>query len=285
MPQPNITFDAIGTSWWIEAVGIDIPARQQTIRRKIESLESIWSRFRDNTLVSKMAKESGVYTLDASGMALMKWYEQLYKATDGLVTPLIGQTLVDAGYDEHYSLRPKPTIRQAPLWGDVISLQGDTMTIKIPTLIDVGAAGKGYIIDEVTKLITGNYCIDASGDIAVRGDSMRIGLEDPNDQTKLIGVATIKDKSICGSAVGRRAWGEWHHIVNPKTTKPTTEIAASWVVTEHAMHADGLATALFFVSPDMLSHLVPFEYCIVYADGTAKKSSGNTFELFTEGVK
>ncbi|MDB5167099.1 MAG: ApbE-like protein thiamine biosynthesis lipoprotein [Candidatus Saccharibacteria bacterium] len=278
-PKPSITFEALGTEWMIEAIDV---ARQQTnIKNELDRIDHIWSRFQDDSLISLMAKEAGTYELDQSDALLMKWYQQLYEATDGLVSPLIGQALVDAGYDQAYSLKPKTIVHSSPTWEDTLVIGIDSITIKQPALIDVGAAGKGYAVDQVARLLDGDYCVDASGDILVHGQEMRIGLQSPHDETQLIGVATIKNESICGSAITRRAWGDWHHIINPKTAKPVDDIIATWVIADNAMHADGLATALFFVSPEKLNQLTQFEYCIIYRNGTVK-SVGQKIELFTE---
>ena len=277
-PVLNIKFDALGTNWWIESP--EVVKKQQYIMQELDELSHVWSRFQDDTVVMQMAQSAGTYTLSENDVELVEWYHQLYKATDGLVTPLIGQTLVDAGYDKHYSLTPLKNISIAPKWDDVLCLNDDSLTLLKPAMIDVGAAGKGYAVDRVAALLVGNHCVDASGDIVVSGPEIRIGLQDPHDSAKLIGTATIKDESICGSAITHRAWGQWHHIINPKTAQPVSDVIAVWVIAKRAMHADGLATALFFVHPDTLKHLAHFDYCIVYRDGTIHVSNPKKIVLF-----
>lgn len=281
-PKLNITFDALGTNWWIESS--ELRSKQQLIVDELDDITRIWSRFEDDTLVGRMAKSAGKYLLGKKDVGLIDWYHQLYIATDGLVTPLIGQTLSDAGYNKDYSLKSKKTIFVPPKWNDVLSLSDNSLTIRRPTMIDVGAAGKGYAVDRVAELLSGEYCVDASGDMMIHGSKLRVGLQDPLDSTKLIGVATIKDESICGSAVTRRTWGQWHHIINPSTSKPVDDVIAVWVIAKRAMHADGLATALFFVPPERLKNLVKFDYCIVRSDGKIQVSDHSKIELF-KGVR
>jgi thiamine biosynthesis lipoprotein len=277
-PKHNIEFDALGTNWWIESP--DIPNMQQHIINELDDVTHVWSRFQDDTVVMQMAETAGVYAFNKCDIKLLEWYQQLYEATDGLVTPLIGQTLIDAGYDKNYSLKPLENISVSPKWHDVLSLHDDGLTLLKPSMIDVGAAGKGYAVDRVAALLSGEYCVDASGDMVVGGSEVRVGLQDPRDPAKLIGTATIKNESICGSATTQRAWGKWHHIINPKTIEPVSDIIAVWVIAKRAMYADGLATALFFVHPDKLKHLVNFDYCIVYRDGRIQVSNASKIELF-----
>lgn len=273
-------FEAIGTHWWIQPGQVKLDMAQ--IKHAIDNIDKVWSRFRDDSTVAKMALMAGEYKLSPSDISLLNWYHQLYEATDGLMTPLIGQTLSDAGYDDKYSLKPKGYITTTPVWDEVIELKKTSIVLKHPALIDVGAAGKGYVVDEVAKLFGGDFCIDASGDIKVGDTKIDIGLEDPRDPTKLIGLATVKNAAICGSATNRRAWHSWHHILNPKTSRPVNDIMATWVICDSAMQADGLATALFFVTPDKLQHLASFKYCIMYSDGSLKFTDDGTIKIFTE---
>lgn len=279
-PKPNIEFDALGTRWWVESDNVH--AKTKRIKAVLSGIDTTWSRFRDDSTVTRIAHAAGLYTLTRGDVELLQWYRFLYDITDGHVTPLIGQTLVDAGYDAHYSLRPQSVISVSPAWDDVLLLGDHDVFVKQPILIDVGAAGKGYAIDSVAKELSGAFCIDASGDMLVRGEPMRIGLQDPRDEKLLIGVATLTNASLCGSAINRRSWGDWHHIINPKTAQPVRDILATWVIAESAMHADGLATALFFTTPDVLLQSVNFQYCVLYQDGTVRYA-GRDIELFTEG--
>ena len=273
-------FEAIGTHWWIESALADEQINR--VHTLLEKIDKTWSRFRDDSMVMTMSQMVGEYPLSKPDVALLNWYHRLFEATDGLVTPLIGQTMSDAGYDQHYSLQPKSKINKTPDWDKVIKLGEQSITIKQPWLIDVGAAGKGYAVDRVAELLGDDYCVDASGDIKVGGRKMKIGLEDPRDPSKLIGVASIQNESICGSAVNRRAWGDWHHVINPKSSSPVSDIIATWVISDNAMQADGLATALFFVAPAKLQHLAPFRYCIMYKDGGIKMTNDKTITIFTE---
>ncbi|RYF27149.1 MAG: FAD:protein FMN transferase, partial [Chloroflexi bacterium] len=125
------------------------------------------------------------------------------------------------------------------------------------------------------------FTVDGSGDIYTTRSEI-IGLEHPFDSSKIIGTASIQDKSICGSASNKRAWGEGlHHIIDPTTSKPTNEIIAAWAIADTAMHADGLATALFFVAPDILLQHIAFDYVIVHKDGRIAYSKNKDITIFT----
>ncbi len=290
MSDVNFTFEAIGTHWHIGIQKILNTQNQEKlltrIRDRIELFESTYSRFRLDSLVTKMSEEVGEYILPEDAVPMMELYEKLYGVTGGMFTPLIGQTLVEAGYDVQYSLQPK-TLHQTPQWEDVMELCGNHLFLKQKALLDVGAIGKGYLIDLVSEILEqegiDSYCVDAGGDIrhrSVDGQSLRIGLEHPDDFEKVIGVVNLSNKSLCGSSGSRRKWGEFHHILNPLTLTSPKKILAVWVEAESTMLADALSTCLFFVSPGTLQKHFSFEYLLLRDDYSIEKSENFSAELF-----
>lgn len=282
-PKHSWQFEALGTLWQVETLlplAADVKA-QITVR--IEAFDKTYSRFRDDSLVTKLAAAAGTYGFPEDAHELVAFYEQLYKATNGAVSPLVGGMLEQAGYDKEYSLRPGD-IEPVPAWDDAMTWNGRKVTTNRPLTLDFGAAGKGYMNDMVGELLeeAGHkvYAVDASGDVRVRGQNEVIGLENPYDPASVIGAARVTDASICASASNRRVWADdWHHVVDPRTGKPVNDVVATWVIADTTMVADGLATALFFVSADKLAAW-DFEYVRLYANGTIERSTDFVGELY-----
>jgi FAD:protein FMN transferase len=274
-------FDAIGTRWSIETER-ELDLLQQQIIERIHVFDRTYSRFRADSLVYQMTTTPGRYVFPADAQILIDTYRKLYDATDGVVSPLVGGILDAAGYDAKYSLIPK-TVTPAPSWDSAMDWQGRVVESYQPLVLDFGAAGKGYLVDIIAELLEKNgvdtYVIDASGDLRIKGGNETIGLENPHDSSRVIGVVNMKDGSLCASATTRRAWGEWHHIVDPFTTKPVSNIVATWVIASTTILADALATALFFVPADRLSHW-NFQYVLLYTNGTVEKSQNFVGELY-----
>lgn len=286
-------FEAIGTKWQIDIEDSLSSERESfvmaRVRERIDAYDKTYSRFRSDSLVTKMSQESGVYTLPPDAHELFSLYRTFYDLTEGQVTPLIGDVLVELGYDAQYSLVAQNEVRMPPAWDDVFSYIAPTLTMKIPSVIDIGAGGKGHLIDIVGDLLEGegitSYTIDAGGDMrqrSVNDTSLRVGLENPFDVNEVIGVIELRNKSICGSAGNRRTWGDFHHIVNPHTLTSPREIAALWVVADTTFLADMLSTAFFFVSPEKLSSHFAFEYAMLKENITLFRSEGFTGEFFTD---
>jgi thiamine biosynthesis lipoprotein len=286
----QFNFEGIGTKWHInlrKKLSEDEEKEVfSLIMNRIDVFDKAYSRFRDDSLVTKISKEGGMFTLPDDAQKMLGLYYDLYKKTDGFFTPLVGNLLSDAGYDAKYSLKQKKELSRVPKWEEVIFYQHPNIQIKTPAILDFGAGGKGYLVDLVGKVLEDNnifeYYINAGGDILHKGNTpIHVGLENPDDINQVIGVYTLKNGSICGSAGNRRAWGEYTHIMNPKTLTSQKDIIAVWVVAETAILADSLTTCLSFVGAQVLLDTYKFEYLLIKSDHSIEKSPGFSGELFS----
>ena len=227
-----------------------------------------------------------MYQFPDDAPPLFELYRRLYDATDAAVSPLVGTALESLGYDRTYSLRASATPAPVPAWADAISWDGHALTTVRPVCLDVGAAGKGYLVDIVCDLLVeaghDEFIVDGSGDIRHHGPAvMRVGLEHPWDATKAIGIAHVADGAICSSATNRRAWGDGlHHVIDATTGLPTQGIVATWAIAATALEADGLATALFFTDPARLAESFDFTFVRMHSTGRVEFSPHLDGEMF-----
>jgi FAD:protein FMN transferase len=310
----TLDFDAIGTRWQIETAAPLDDATRAAVADRIDEFDRTYSRFRADSLVSQLAREGGRVEFPADAGPLFALYDRLSVLTEGAVDPLVGRELERLGYDADYSFAVDPSRpRERRRWTDLARSGGDRTVVEAaePVLIDVGAAGKGYLVDLVSELLAargyGASVVDGSGDLRHRsgaGESdattasvggaastspaesaagpIRIGLEHPLDTTRAIGLATLADGALCASAGNRRAWGDGvHHILDARTGSPAREVIATWAIAPTALEADGLATALFFARAHTLATGFHFSYVRMFADGRAEISRDFPGELFT----
>ena len=184
-------FQAIGTKWVIDINQKLEDGKKAELFKKINDrvveFDLAYSRFRLDSLVTLMSQKSGDYILPPDADEMISLYKKMYDVTGGLVTPLIAQVLVDAGYDANYSLIQKPLTKPLP-WDKVLKWQNPKLTLVSPALLDFGAGGKGYLVDIVSEILKENgidsYCVDAGGDMRYRSFENKkfcIGLEHPSD--------------------------------------------------------------------------------------------------------
>jgi FAD:protein FMN transferase len=289
----TFSFEAIGTHWQIDLQQTISPKKLAVLKSKIfdriEQFDQSYSRFRPDSWVTHISKQAGVYTVPSDAEPLLSLYQELYRLTNGLVTPLIGQMLSDAGYDENYSLTQKRELVSPPLWEQVIVYDHPELTLTQPVLLDFGALGKGYLVDIIAGIVEEEgitaYCIDGGGDIKHNPkltETLQVGLEKPDNLVQVIGTVKLGRASICASAGNRRRWRNFHHIMNPVTRTPVESVIATWVIAKTTLIADAMATGLFFVEAQALAKAYDFEYLILSGDNTLTMSKNFPARIFTK---
>jgi thiamine biosynthesis lipoprotein len=283
----DFTFDGIGTRWIISTPRpIDASLRARLLAT-VERYDADWSRFRDDSIVSAMSRRPGRFELPDEAAALGDLYRTLYRITDGAMTPLIGASLERLGYDAEYSLRPAGAALPAPHWEGLLEWEGTVLTTTAPLILDIGAAGKGQLVDLLAAELkdggVGTFAVDASGDLLNSGpEPLTVALEHPYDQAKAIGTVLLAGGALCASASNRRAWGDGlHHVLDGTTGSPVRTAVATWAMAESTVLADALATALFFAPGAELERTFDFSWLTVFSDGSAAYSAGFEGTLFT----
>lgn len=278
---------AMGSPWEVDIWDAHIPDRvTENVINYLDTFNATYSRFSDTSLIAKLSQQAGRHTVPTDFVNMMRMLMKLNDVSEGKINPLIGQSLSDAGYDKNYSLKERDTIAQTPLLSDVVKIIDDqTIELARPALIDLGAIGKGYAVDALVELLQGmgvqSCVVNGSGDMRHVGMSeFIVGLEHPDDATKVIGTTKLLNSAIASSGSNRRAWRSFHHILDPETNTSPEYIRASWVRARTATEADLIATALFLVPPEQLFGSYDFEYLLLNHELRVKKSVGWTGELF-----
>lgn len=279
-------FEVIGTRWRIDTRDTLPDSVADAVTERIARFDRDWSRFRDDSLVATMSRTPGRYVLPPDAAPLLAHYRDLFDATQGRVSPLVGRTLEALGYDAAYRLQPAADIPAVPSWDDAIAWDGEALDVVRPVVLDIGAAGKGYLVDLVCDLLVDagidEHIVDASGDLRTRGVPMRIALEHPLDPRKAVGVAELHDGAFCASASNRRVWGEGlHHVLDAATGLPMRDVIATWVIAPTALVADGIATALFFDPDPQFVARSATAFARMRHDGTVEVSADFPGEMFT----
>jgi len=284
-------FDAIGTAWEINTPAPLKLETRENILDLVERFDSVYSRFRDDSIVTRIATaaDGGTFCFPADAIPMFDHYDRLHAATEGAVDPLVGRDLELLGYDRHYSFKPQreKTVTRRPTWSRDVVRDGSRLTTRKPLVIDLGAIGKGMLFDHVSEFLLADgleeFVVDSSGDIRHCGyRALKVGLEHPLNPSAVIGIVSLNNACICASAINRRTWGEsLHHVIDARSGRPTSDVIATWAIAANTAMADGFATALFFDATSSLMASFDFSFVRMFADGRVEISDNFEGELFT----
>ncbi len=139
----------------------------------------------------------------------------------------------------------------------------DAFAVPAPngTRLDPSGFVKGWSIERAAVILEGHghtdFAINAGGDITVRGHAApdtpwSIGVRHPDDPNRLAMVLeAVGPAAVATSATYERG----AHIVDPRTGRPTTELASVTVVGPDLTTVDAFATAIFVMGLDGLRWL------------------------------
>ncbi|MDN5606344.1 MAG: FAD:protein FMN transferase, partial [Kocuria sp.] len=193
-------FAAIGTGWQIRTNHPLSDAVTTEIAALCEHFDRTWSRFRADSMVTEIAQahDGGRFVFPARDASLLDLYDGLVDATAGGVDPLIGRDLELLGYDANYLLRPDRAglSKHVPdSWDRDLRREETTLIASRPVLIDIGAAGKGHLVDLIADVLVaagiGGFVVDGGGDLRHAGSQpVVVGLEHTPHSGRVLG--TVK---------------------------------------------------------------------------------------------
>jgi FAD:protein FMN transferase len=229
-----------------------------------ERWEQSLSRFRPNSELSML--NSAGYLPDASPTMAEVVTEAIKAAqlTGGLVNPAMLPAVEAAGYDRTFDILDPDAQPFRPLnqWSDDwrgIEVKGREVRLPRGVRIDLGGIAKGWAADRAARGLAkhGPALVDAGGDISITGSmsdgtSWPIGISDPFDPEQQLHLLAL---GKCGVATSGRDFRRWqkggvnqHHIIDPRTGKPsTTDVLSATVVGPNAGRAEVAAKAAFLL--------------------------------------
>jgi FAD:protein FMN transferase len=141
---------------------------------------------------------------------------------------------------------------------------------------------KGWAVERAGALLAArlpghDWYVNAGGDVALHvadpdRPAWRVGIEDPRDRTRVLGVLALRSGGVATSGLAARG----AHIVDPHTGRPATAVVAATVVGPSLRWADVCATAAVARGRDAAGWLATqgVEGLLVTSDGERLRTPG-----------
>ncbi|HOL16842.1 MAG TPA: FAD:protein FMN transferase [Bacillota bacterium] len=237
---------------------------------EIERLEASLSRSFGGSDISRVNAAAGKEAVTVSPETISVTSAALEYAalSEGAFDPTIAPLLDRWGFlDRRYRVPgPEEIEADLPLVNyRLLELNREQQTIFLPQAgmsLDLGGIAKGFIIDRGLAILSQagikHAFLNAGGDIGLLGtrpdgEPWRIGVLHPREENSFMAVVPVSGGAVVTSGDYERTFEvegvQYHHILDPATGKPATQLVSVTIVASTATEADALSTAVFVLGP------------------------------------
>ncbi len=237
---------------------------------ELRRLDAMMSLYKDSSEITKVNLAAGKAPVRVSPemIEVVEHATEVSRLSDGVFDVTIGPLVVlwqmrlKEGKvptdDEIARVRPLVNYRNI-----VVDRKASTIFLKKPGMIMDFGGMKGYTTDRVAGLfrergIT-NAIIAVAGDIWVMGrredgSPWRIGVQHPREHDKTLTVLELSDKYVSTSGDYERfvirEKKRYHHIIDPRTGKPSTGVISATLIGDKGALIDPLTKIPFILGPE-----------------------------------
>jgi len=224
------TAEVMGTTLRVKVLGEDAEPLVKEAISEIKRLDKLFSRFDKNSeigLINSMAGKTSV---------------QISSDTFNIIEMSVKANRLSRGAFDITLGHPGDLILDKSMRKVCLRKDGEKL--------DLGGIGKGYAVESARRLLlkqgVKSAIIDMHSSIAVIGNNWRIGIQDPQNNEKILGVIALNEGDALATSGSYEQPG---HIIDPRTGKPADKCLSVTVVGKDAGFADALSTAVFVLGP------------------------------------
>ena len=260
---------ALDTAITLKVYGSKRVVVLKKLEDKINELDEMLSTGKETSEVSRLNR-SGEAVLSPTVANLVKRSLDIYKKTDGLFDITIYPLMELWGFPtKNYKVPSEKEIEEKLklVGSDKIDFNEETRKISFKNKgmeIDFGGIGKGYITDELVKILTDekveSAIINLGGNVfgfrkKPDGSLWNIAIRDPNEPDKYMAAIRLEDSAVITSGGYERYFEEngiiYHHILDPRTGKPSDSgLKSVSIISKDGTLADALSTSLFIMGEE-----------------------------------
>lgn len=235
--------------------------------------------------------------LDSEGVDIFRKVKKYYELTDGKYDITIGPLMKIWGFYDDTEIAIEPSkdeieTAKSKIGFENIEITSDALMVSKPVVdIDTGSFLKGYALDRGKKVLEKMgiqhgfiTSISTIVTIGTRGDGVpwRVGVENPLDNSKQLGVIELSGESLSISG-DYQTYVEvngkkYHHILNKETGYPIDDKKMVIIIGNTGLETDILSTGIFLVQKDKISKILEErrELQVIIIDNNMDKIRFNT---------
>lgn len=262
----------MGTQVDIVAEGPDGPLLRHAIGRayaEMQRLEALMSRYQPQSVVSRMHLAAGItpVAVPPEVMAVLQSAQRVTAMSRGAFDVTVGAFKSwNFGLGDKVVPGAAELARQRPLVdarGLVLDARaGTAFLVRQGMALDLGGIAKLPILEAGMNVLRSegveNAMINGGGDVLTlglwQGRPWRVGLRDPRAPERLLGVVAVAGTGVVASSgdyerfffhAGQRQ----HHVLNPRTGRPSSGVHGVSLVARDVAAVNGLGAALMVQGP------------------------------------
>ena len=233
----------------MRALGTDVSIAgdgAERVAAEVARLEAILTRFRPSPL-TELNRVGRLADPPPELVEALRWALEVAIATDGLVSPLVGPLMAWHGYGRSWPdvASPRPGEPPAIASAAQVEVRDDLIVLPPDATLDLGGTAKSWIAERAAARFEGPFAIDAGGDVWLdRPEPSEI------DVDPVAGAAPWHLRlppgrwGVATSSVLGRAWPGAHHLVDPRTRRPSTGRWVQATVAARSLRLAEVATKL-----------------------------------------
>lgn len=285
----SVIFKAMGSRCEFRLAAADqtqAEALAQMAVSEVHRIEAKYSRYRSDSVVSKIAAQAGIgwVACDGETMALLDLADTLYQQSGGLfdVTSGVLRRAWNLSEPRLPSAPDLEMLRQLVNWPSVVR---DSSRIRLPRVgmeLDFGGFGKEYAADRAAGVLMGSGVlhgyVNLGGDIRVLGPQpdgrpWLMGIQDPRRMDRMVATIPMAGGALATSGDYERFFQlggqRYSHIVHPQSGYPVDYWRSISVLAPSALTAGGISTIAMLKQGQAQAFLesAGLHYFAVDADG------------------
>jgi thiamine biosynthesis lipoprotein len=285
----SVIFKAMGSRCEIRLAAADQPqvnALAQMAISEVHRIEAKYSRYRSDSVVSKIAAQAGLdwVVCDGETMALLDFADHLFQQSGGLFDVTSG--VLRQAWNFHEPRLPDAShlevLRELVNWQCV---QRDGLRIRLPCVgmeLDFGGFGKEYAADRAAGVLMARGVlhgyVNLGGDIRVLGPQLDgrpwlMGIQDPRRMDRMVATIPMEGGALATSGDYERFFQlggqRYSHILHPQSGYPVDYWRSISVLAPSALTAGGISTIAMLKQGQAQAFLesAGLHYFAVDADG------------------